>query len=112
MSYHEVQPGQIEAAMLAPTGFANQGRRVTDSDHFLVVDPEGLRQDRFPRGNARQLRLGQCQASDLKTGEFQTFVRPVRHPVLTQYCRDLTSISQLDVESASGSLRLFRRFAH
>lgn len=32
--------------------------------------------------------------------EFQTFVKPVRHPVLTPFCTRLTSITQSDVERA------------
>ncbi len=32
--------------------------------------------------------------------EFQSFVRPRHHPVLTEFCRNLTSISQSDVETA------------
>ncbi len=33
--------------------------------------------------------------------EFQSFVRPVRHPVLTRFCSELTSIMQTDVDAAS-----------
>ncbi len=32
--------------------------------------------------------------------EFSTFVQPVRHPVLTEFCTALTSIRQRDVEHA------------
>ena len=32
--------------------------------------------------------------------EFQSFVRPVRHPRLTAFCTELTSITQADVEAA------------
>lgn len=31
--------------------------------------------------------------------EFQIFVRPVRHPVLTEFCHELTGIEQLDVDA-------------
>lgn len=34
--------------------------------------------------------------------EFQSFVRPVRHPVLTPFCTELTSITQDDVAPAPG----------
>lgn len=33
-------------------------------------------------------------------GEIGQFVRPVRHPVLTPFCRDLTKITQADVDAA------------
>jgi len=32
--------------------------------------------------------------------EFDTFVKPVKHPELTDFCTQLTSISQADVDSA------------
>ena len=32
--------------------------------------------------------------------EFQTFVKPVRHPILTEFCQQLTSITQAQVEQA------------
>jgi inhibitor of KinA sporulation pathway (predicted exonuclease) len=33
-------------------------------------------------------------------GEFETFVRPVRHPRLTAFCTELTGIVQADVDAA------------
>ena len=33
-------------------------------------------------------------------GEFETFVRPVRHPELTPFCTELTGITQDDVDRA------------
>lgn len=32
--------------------------------------------------------------------EFQTFIQPVRHPKLTAFCTELTTITQKDVEAA------------
>jgi inhibitor of KinA sporulation pathway (predicted exonuclease) len=32
--------------------------------------------------------------------QFQTFVKPTQHPVISEYCTNLTSIKQEDVESA------------
>jgi 3'-5' exoribonuclease 1 len=34
--------------------------------------------------------------------EFQTFVKPVRFPVLTEFCESLTSITQAEVDQAAG----------
>lgn len=33
--------------------------------------------------------------------EFESFVRPCRHPVLTKFCKEFTSIRQSDVDAAS-----------
>lgn len=37
--------------------------------------------------------------------EFQTFVKPVRHPILTEFCKTLTSITQTQVEYAPNYLQ-------
>jgi inhibitor of KinA sporulation pathway (predicted exonuclease) len=36
-------------------------------------------------------------------GELGTFVKPVRHPVLTPFCTELTTIRQSDVDIVSRS---------
>ena len=37
--------------------------------------------------------------------EFASFVRPVRHPQLTAFCTELTSITQAQVDAARAELR-------
>ena len=32
--------------------------------------------------------------------EYQQFIKPVRHPILTEFCTDLTTITQQDVDTA------------
>ena len=43
-------------------------------------------------------------------GEFQSFVRPKRHPRLTPFCTQLTSIRQQDVDAAETFPEVMRRF--
>ena len=71
---------------------------------YLVVDLEATcDQDGLPRPQREIIEIGAVivhgetyEAMD----EFQTFVRPVRHPVLTQYCLELTTITQEQVNGA------------
>jgi RNA:NAD 2'-phosphotransferase (TPT1/KptA family)/inhibitor of KinA sporulation pathway (predicted exonuclease) len=42
--------------------------------------------------------------------EFQCFVRPVRHPLLSDFCRRLTSITQAEVDPAEPFPAAFARF--
>lgn len=35
-----------------------------------------------------------------KTGEYQTFIKPVRNPILSEFCKELTSISQEEIDNA------------
>lgn len=32
--------------------------------------------------------------------EFQTFIKPTKNPILTDFCKELTSITQKDIDSA------------
>ena len=42
--------------------------------------------------------------------EFDCFIKPVVHPQLTKFCRDLTSIAQSDVDGAETFAAAFARF--
>ncbi len=43
--------------------------------------------------------------------EFQSFIRPGLHPVLTPFCTELTSIRQADVDAAPSFPEVLKRFA-
>ncbi|MEH6628754.1 MAG: 3'-5' exonuclease [Motiliproteus sp.] len=52
--------------------------------------------DAFPRDEIEIVELGCVAVSETGhvLGEFESFVRPIRNPVLTPYCTALTTISQ------------------
>jgi len=72
---------------------------------YLVIDLEATCDDQgaVPRPETEIIEIGAVLV-DGRTlapkSEFQTFIRPVRHPRLTGFCTQLTSITQGDVESA------------
>lgn len=73
--------------------------------HYLVIDLEATCDEghRIPREQTEIIEIGavMCDGETLEPiGEHQTFVRPVRHPILTPFCTKLTSIVQADVEGA------------
>lgn len=81
--------------------------------YFLVVDLEATCSDRaalegrdretIKRHEMEIIEIGvvMLQAVDLAiVGEFQTFIKPVRNPVLTEFCKQLTSIAQQQVDRA------------
>ena len=74
---------------------------------WLVIDLEATccNDGQFPREEMEIIEIGAVIA-DVKSlqpiDEFQTFVRPVRHPSLTTFCRELTGIEPSDVDSAVG----------
>ena len=74
-------------------------------EHYLVIDLEATCCDdnTFPRNEMETIEIGAvmvCRRTLLSVDEFQTFVSPVRNPVLTDFCRDLTGITQSQVETA------------
>lgn len=79
--------------------------------HYLVIDLEATCDDReegdgrgaVPPGEMEIIEIGAvlADAATLEpVGDFQTFIQPVRHPLLTPFCTRLTSITQGDVSNA------------
>jgi inhibitor of KinA sporulation pathway (predicted exonuclease) len=74
-------------------------------DYCMVIDLEATccDQDTVPRREMEMIEIGAVMAN-MKTlniiSEFQTFIKPIRHPILTEFCISLTSISQTQVNSA------------
>lgn len=75
--------------------------------YFLVIDLEATCDDqkRIRDKDMEIIEIGTVLVDAdtfLPVAEHQTFVKPVRHPVLTDFCRKLTSITQADVDNAPG----------
>jgi 3'-5' exoribonuclease 1 len=73
----------------------------------LVVDVEATCDEdhRIPREQTEIIEIGAvlCDGTTLlPLAEFQTFVKPIRHRILTPFCTHLTSITQADVDGAPG----------
>ncbi|MEQ9498097.1 MAG: 3'-5' exonuclease [Deltaproteobacteria bacterium] len=72
---------------------------------YLVVDFEATCDDAgaVPRDEMEIIEVGACLVRDdlvTPVAEFQSFVRPVRHPQLTPFCTRLTTIRQSEVSTA------------
>lgn len=73
--------------------------------HILVVDLEATCCDlkNIPRHQMETIEIGAVMvATDSLEiiDEFQTFIKPLRHPILTEFCTQLTSITQAQVDTA------------
>lgn len=81
----------------------------------VIVDVEATccEDDSFPRHEMEIIEIG-AVAVDSASGdiesEFQSFVRPVRNRVLTEFCRHLTGITQEQVDSAEDYPTVINRF--
>ncbi len=85
---------------------------------YLVIDLEATCDDQgsVPKDEMEIIEVGAVlvEAEGLDpVGEFQTFIKPVRHPQLTPFCTRLTTITQADVDGAPGfrdAMLALRRF--
>jgi inhibitor of KinA sporulation pathway (predicted exonuclease) len=74
--------------------------------HYLVIDFEATccNKNTFPRSEMEIIEIGAvlCAAKTFTVlQEFNCFVKPLRHPLLTTFCVELTTIKQHDVDNAS-----------
>jgi inhibitor of KinA sporulation pathway (predicted exonuclease) len=77
-----------------------------ETKYYLVIDLEATCDENhaIPREQTEIIEIGAvlCDAQTLApVDEFQTFVKPMRHPKLTPFCTRLTTIEQSDVDSAA-----------
>jgi len=86
------------------------------TETIIIVDLEATCCDQgtVPRDEMEIIEIG-AVATEIRTGEaiseFQSFVRPVRNPLLTDFCRELTTIRQKDVDAADGYPDVISRFS-
>lgn len=70
----------------------------------IIVDLECTCTDKneFPREDMEIIEIGAIliDQDGNEISRFQTFAKPVKHPVLTDFCKSLTTITQNDVDSA------------
>jgi inhibitor of KinA sporulation pathway (predicted exonuclease) len=76
-------------------------------DYYLVLDLEATccNDKTIKRREMEIIEIGAVivEAQNLSIiDEFQTFIKPVRVPILTEFCRSLTSITQAQVDQAPG----------
>lgn len=75
------------------------------NEYYLIVDVEATCSDNgaVPRHEMEIIEIGALMQNSRTfeiESEFQTFVRPIRHPELTDFCKALTAINQHEVTGA------------
>ncbi len=88
---------------------------------YLIVDLEGTccNDESLPDNERETIEIGAVitTADSLMAGEvfeegrtFEGFVKPVRHPILTDFCIELTGIQQSEVDGADEFPEVFSTF--
>lgn len=85
----------------------------TPKRNYLVIDLEATCDNAglVPKREMEIIEIGAVLVDAITfepISEFQSFVRPVRHPTLTPFCRQLTSITQAEVDAAPGFPEVIR----
>ncbi|MEH2370496.1 3'-5' exonuclease [Nostoc sp.] len=85
------------------------------SDYYLIVDLEATccNNKTIPRHQMEIIEIGAVMLNRATweiDSEFQQFIQPVRHPQLTGFCTELTSIRQQDVDEAPKFFEAISRF--
>jgi ERI1 exoribonuclease 2 len=76
-------------------------------DHIVVLDFEATCNNGPPPAPQEIIEFPSVLlslADHAVVDEFSSFVRPVHHPQLTDFCRELTGIEQADVDAAPAFL--------
>ena len=105
------------------TGCLNQQSihlRMNTPQYYLIADLECTccDDDSFPRNEREIIEIGAVMVDSntlQKVDEWNSFIKPVRHPILTEFCTKLTSITQADVDGAplfQEALKVFQKWAY
>ena len=81
--------------------------------HCLVIDLEATTDDGgWPLSDMEVIELGASVVTRAgrEVDHFQRFIRPQRRPLLTPFCRQLTRISQADIDSAAPMAQVWAQF--
>ena len=81
--------------------------------HWLVIDLEATTDDGgWPLSDMEVIELGASVVTRAgrEVDHFQRFIRPQRRPLLTSFCRQLTRISQADIDSAAPLVQVWAQF--
>ena len=81
--------------------------------HWLVIDLEATTDDGgWPLSDMEVIELGASVVTRAgrEVDHFQRFIRPQRRPLLTPFCRQLTRISQADIDSAAPLVQVWAQF--
>lgn len=84
------------------------------SAHLLIIDIEATcsKREEVPRDEMEIIEIGAVVVDEtgVVLAEFQSFARPVRHPQLTTFCQELTTISQQQVDEADDFPSVMAKF--
>lgn len=82
--------------------------------NYIVFDLEATCWEGVDVGQNEIIEIGAVKINDQKQiiSEFERFVKPLKHPILSDFCMSLTSIKQEDVNNAGYFNTVAEEFKH
>ncbi|MGB5982651.1 MAG: 3'-5' exonuclease [Nonlabens sp.] len=70
--------------------------------NYIIFDLEATCWDGWDKSQNETIEIGAVLINEKKEiiSEFSRFVKPLNHPILSEFCKELTTIDQNDVDSA------------
>ncbi len=70
---------------------------------YIVFDLEATCWDQYDKSPNETIEIGALLINENKEieAEFEQFIKPLKYPILSDFCKELTSIQQSDIDSAS-----------
>lgn len=70
--------------------------------NYIIFDLEATCWEGWDKGHNETIEIGAVKINDQKEviSEFEQFIRPLKHPLLSDFCKKLTSIRQEDIDTA------------
>lgn len=86
-----------------------------DEEYYMIVDLEATcsNDESIPRNKMEIIEIGAVLLNAEKLiveQEFQSFIKPVIYPTLTPFCKQLTTITQHDVDNAEYFPNVYEKF--
>lgn len=70
---------------------------------YVILDLEATCWDQWDKSENETIEIGAVLIDENQEvfGEYQRFIKPIRYPKLSTFCKELTSISQEEIDEAS-----------
>lgn len=80
--------------------------------NYVVLDLEATCWDQWEKRQNETIEIGAILINDEKEiiSEFQRFIKPLRFPKLSDFCKELTTIKQTDIDQASHFYEVIEAF--
>lgn len=80
--------------------------------NYVILDLEATCWEGWNKSQNETIEIGAVLVSEEKiiTSKFVQFIKPLKHPILSEFCKELTSIQQADVDNAPYFSEAISRF--